>query len=171
MGPATSERPVAAMQDRPVEGARSRRAGEAKAVCGGASAPKATTRPRRSATGGAGVGGTPAAVLHTDGLWMPDRTKIELAEPVAHLGNVAELAYTYNLGYQLTPARGEKPGTPSRDKWITEDACRDFGIDVDTLLEAKPKRRDEVMREITQGIPFVADAVADGWKETGRWRC
>ncbi len=131
-------------------------------------APKTATRPRRSTTGRTGLGGTPAAVLHTDGLWMPDGTKIDPTEPITHLGHVAELAYAYNLGYQLTPARGEKPGYGEPGQiWITENACREFGIDVDTLVDAKPKRRDEVMREITQGIPFVAAAVADGWRLGG----
>jgi hypothetical protein len=135
---------------------------------GGEPAPKASKRSRRAATCGTGLGGTPAAVLDTDGLWMPDETKIDLTEPVTHLGHVAELAYTYNLGYQLTPARDEKPGYGEPGQiWITEDACGGLGIDVDTLVAAKPRRRDEVMREITEGIPFVADAVAAGWRLGG----
>lgn len=131
-------------------------------------APKTAKRPRRTTTATADLGGTPAAVLDADGLWMPDGTKIELTEPVTHLGHVAELAYTYNLGYQLAPARGDKPayGEPGQI-WITEGACRRFGIDVDTLAEAKPRRRDELLREITQQIPFVADAITDGWRLGG----
>lgn len=131
-------------------------------------APKTAKRSRRTTTAASGLGGTPAAILAADGLWMPDGTKIELNEPVTHLGHVAELAYTYDLGYQLTPARGDKPGYGEPGQiWLTEDACRGFGIDVDTLVEAKPKRRDEVMREITQQIPFVADAINDGWRLGG----
>ncbi|MFV8227386.1 hypothetical protein [Mycolicibacterium fortuitum] len=129
--------------------------------------PKTVKRKHRTATAAA-LGGTPAAVLDADGLWMPDGTKIELAEPVTHIGQVAELAYTYNLGYQLSPARGDKPGYGEPGQiWITEAACRGFGIDVDTLVEAKPKRRDELMREITQGIPFVTEAINDGWRLGG----
>ncbi|MGJ6127171.1 hypothetical protein QN239_31790 [Mycolicibacterium sp. Y3] len=108
------------------------------------------------------LGGNPAAVLHTDGLWMADGTKKELNEPISHVGQVAELAYTHQLGYQLAPGYGE-PG----QVWITEEACRAFGIDVDTVLEKKPKDRDGVLREITQEIPFVAAAVADGWQLGG----
>ncbi|OKH76715.1 hypothetical protein EB73_02145 [Mycobacterium sp. SWH-M3] len=130
-------------------------------------APKAAKRKRRTTTAPA-LGGTPAAVLDADGLWMPDGTKIELTEPVTHLGHVAELAYTHNLGYQLAPPRGDKPayGEPGQI-WITEKACRGFDIDVDALMEAKPKRRDELMREITQGIPFVTEAINDGWRLGG----
>jgi hypothetical protein len=131
-------------------------------------APKIAKRPRRTTTATTGLGGTPAAVLDADGLWMPDGTKITLTEPVTHLGHVAELAYTHNLGYQLTPARGDKQAYSEPGQiWITEDACRGFGIDVDTLVEAKPRRRDELMREITQQIPFVADAINDGWRLGG----
>lgn len=129
--------------------------------------PKTTKRMHRTTTTAA-LGGAPAAVLEADGLWMPDGTKIELTEPVTHLGQVAELAYTYNLGYQLSPARGDKPGYGEPGQiWITEAACRGFGIDVDTLVEAKPKRRDELMREITEGIPFVTEAINDGWRLGG----
>lgn len=121
--------------------------------------------PRRRSTRDAQsprLGGPPAAVLHLDGLWMPDGTKRDLPHPVTHVGHVAELAYTHNLGYQLTPGYAE-PG----QIWITEEACRAFGIDVDTALEKKPKDRDAVLREITQDIPFVAEALADGWKLGG----
>lgn len=120
---------------------------------------------RRRATGGgrpAGLGGSPAAVLHTDGLWMADGTRREVPEPITHVGQVAELAYTHNLGYQLS-AKYAEPG----QVWITEDACRGFGVDVDLVLEKKPKDRDAVLRECTQGIAFVADAVAQGWKLGG----
>ena len=46
-------------------------------------APTKNARPRRT-TGGAKVacGGAPAAVLHTDGLWLPDGSRVELTEPI-----------------------------------------------------------------------------------------
>lgn len=121
-------------------------------------------RSRRDTTRGAAgnLGGSPAAVLDVDGLWMPDATKHDVAGPVTHLGHVAELAYTHHLGYQLTPGYGE-PG----QIWITEDECRAYGIDVDAVLEKRPKDRDGVLREITGDLPFVVDAVADGWELGG----
>lgn len=124
---------------------------------------RSTTRRRAPKRGQpVDLGGNPAAVLHIDGLWMPDGTKRELQEPITHVGQIAELAYTHQLGYQLAPGYWE-PG----QIWITEEACRAFGIDVDTVLETKPKDRDGVLREITQDIPFIADAVAAGWQLGG----
>ena len=118
------------------------------------------TRARRS-TGGAQVaaGGAPAAVLHTDGLWLTDGTCIELAEPIVHVGQVAELAYTHHIGYQLTPKFSE-PG----QIWITEDACSTFGIDVEAI-----SRRDRAksLRQLTEGIDFVTLAVNEGWSLGG----
>ena len=118
------------------------------------------TRTRRS-TGGAQVaaGGAPAAVLHTDGLWLTDGTCVELAEPIVHVGQVAELAYAHHIGYQLTPKFSE-PG----QIWITEDACSIFGIDVEAI-----SRRDRAksLRQLTEGIDFVSLAVNEGWSLGG----
>jgi hypothetical protein len=118
------------------------------------------TRSRRSA-GGAQVaaGGAPAAVLHTDGLWLTDGTRIELAEPIVHVGQVAELAYAHHIGYQLTPKFSE-PG----QIWITRDACSILGIDVEAI-----SRRDRAksLRQLTEGIDFVTLAVNEGWSLGG----
>lgn len=104
-------------------------------------------------------GGVPAAVLHTDGLWLPDGSHIEFPEPLVHVGQVADLAYTHHIGYQLT-AKFAEPG----QIWITEDACAAFGIDVEAI-----SRRDRAksLRQLTEGIDFVALAVAEGWSLGG----
>ena len=114
--------------------------------------------------GGAGLneGRFPAAVLHVDGLWLPDGTKCDVPQPIIHVGDVADLAYEHDLGYQLTPGSSE-PG----QIWVTDEACRELGIDVDQVLEKKPKDRDDVMREITRDIPFITEALASGWKLGG----
>jgi hypothetical protein len=118
------------------------------------------TRARRS-TGGAQIaaGGAPAAVQHTDGLWLTDGTCIELAEPIVHVGQVAELAYAHHIGFQLTPKFSE-PG----QIWITEDACSSFGIAVEAI-----SRRDRAksLRQLTEGIDFVTLAVNEGWSLGG----
>lgn len=120
-------------------------------------------RRRRGPVGArAKLGGSPAAVLDAGGLWMADGSKHNLPEPITHVGHVAELAYAHRLGYLLT-AKYSEPG----QIWITEQACRGFGIDVDLVLEKKPKDRDAVLRDCTQDIPFVTQAVADGWKLGG----
>ena len=116
---------------------------------------------QRHTTGGEKVvsGGSPAAVLHTDGLWLTDGTRIELAEPMMHVGQVAALAYSHDIGYQLT-AKFAEPG----QIWITEDACRAFGIDVEAI-----SRRDRAksLRQLTEGIDFVTLAVNEGWSLGG----
>ncbi|MDY6870905.1 MAG: hypothetical protein SV966_10400, partial [Actinomycetota bacterium] len=116
--------------------------------------------PRTSATRPhAAIGGAPAAVLHTDGLWLPDGTHIELDEPILHVGQVAELAYTHRIGYQLTPKY-----TEAAQIWVTADACAAFGIDVEAI-----SRRDRAksLRQLTEGIDFVVLAVKDGWSLGG----
>ena len=124
------------------------------------SPPTGTTRPRRSTSAPqTATGGAPAAVLHTDGLWLTDGTHVELPEPIAHVGQVAELAYTHHIGYQLTPKFAE-PG----QIWITEEACDAYGIDVEAI-----SRRDRAksLRQLTEGIDFVTLAVNQGWSLGG----
>lgn len=103
-----------------------------------------------------------AAVLHTDGLWLPDGSRIELADFPTHVGHVAELAYTHNIGYPLSESYCE-PG----QIWITEAACEAFGIDVVALAEEGPIQRGPLLHELTENLAFVTDAVADGWRMGG----
>lgn len=107
-------------------------------------------------------GGAPAAVLHTDGLWLADGTRVELGPPIVHVGQVAELAYTHHLGYRLT-AKYNEPG----QIWITEAACQEFGIDVAAI-----SRRDRAksLRQLTENIDFVTGAVNEGWSLGGAGR-
>jgi hypothetical protein len=111
-------------------------------------------KPAATATGGA-----PAAVLHTDGLWLADGTHVQFDTPIVHVGQVAQLAYTHNIGYQITPKFAE-PG----QIWITEQACLEFGIDVEAI-----SRRDRAksLRQLTEGLDFVTLAVTDGWNMGG----
>jgi hypothetical protein len=136
--PAPAERPVA-IDDQPplVKGARSRRAGGATVVCGG----------------------SPAAVLHSDGLWLADGTCVALGEPIMHVGQVAELAYTHHLGYRLTD-RFSEPG----QVWITEKACQAFGVDVEAI---SGRERAKSLRQLTEGLDFVTLAVEEGWSLGG----
>ncbi|MEY8019166.1 hypothetical protein [Mycobacterium servetii] len=126
------------------------------------SAAAAPPRRRGADSSDVSLGGDPAAVLHIDGLWMPDRTKHEVVNGNAHIGQVAELVYTNDLGYQLT-RESDEPG----QIWLTEEMCRAFGIDVDAVLEKKPKDRDAVIREVTEGLPFVTEAISQGWRLGG----
>jgi hypothetical protein len=99
--------------------------------------------------------GSPAAVLHTDGLWLSDGTRVDLPEPIAHVGQVAELAYTHSIGYPLS-ANFAEPG----QIWITREACRAVGIDVEAIAR---RDRTKSLRQLTEGIDFVALAVTEGW--------
>lgn len=104
----------------------------------------------------------PAGVLDTDGLWLPDGTRIELAEPIRHVGQLADLAYEHNIGYPLSPTYNEQAQI-----WITEQACAAFGIDIESLTEVKPRDRGKYLRANTTDIPFVTEAVAAGWSLGG----
>lgn len=123
------------------------------------SVPTRATKNQNKAAQAEAVGGVPAAVLHTDGLWLPDGTCIELDEPIVHVGQVAELAYDHHIGYQLTPKFAE-PG----QIWITDDACEAFGIDIEAI-----SRRDRAksLRQLTEGLDFVTLAVNEGWSLGG----
>ncbi|KMV18343.1 hypothetical protein ACT17_12020 [Mycolicibacterium conceptionense] len=105
-----------------------------------------------------------AAVLHTDGLWLPEGTCISTSKlgELAHVGHVANLAYTYNIGYPLSADYAE-----AGQIWVTEAACRQFGIDVTELAEARANSRVSLLHEMTENIPFVTDAVVDGWRLGG----
>lgn len=122
-------------------------------------APAAASSRSGRASSRAVSGGAPAAVLHTDGLWLADGTHVELATPIVHVGQVAELAYTHNLGYRLT-AKYAEPG----QIWITEAACQEFGIDVEAI-----SRRDRAksLRQLTENIDFVTGAINEGWSLGG----
>lgn len=116
---------------------------------------KSTTPPPRSSA--------PAAVLHSDGLWLPDGTRLDITEPVTHAGHVAELALrlasTHNLGYRVTPKYAEVPQI-----WLTDEVCTAVGIDVDAIDRYKTP---ESVRAVTEGIDFVALAAAEGWRFGG----
>lgn len=96
----------------------------------------------------------PAAVLHTDGLWLPDGTRIDVPDTVVHVGHVAELAYAHDIAYWLTPNYSEQGQI-----WITADACATFGIDADAL----GLKKHEALQELTKDLEFVTAATADGW--------
>lgn len=102
-------------------------------------------------------GGIPAAVLHTDGLWMPGGAKIELPEPIVHAGQVAELAYAHNIGYQLSESYSEAPQI-----WITTEACKTFGIAVEAI-STRTRDRAKSLHQLTEGLDFLTLAAAQGW--------
>lgn len=101
------------------------------------------------------LGGIVAAVLHTDGLWLPDGTCAELSEPLVHVGQVAQLAWQHHVGYRLS----EKFSEPGQI-WVTEDVCRAIGIDVEAISRRDPNKS---LRELTAELDFVTLAADEGW--------
>ena len=141
------------------EPAVARPGGDEKAQPAEENAPARRKSSARRVKAPAAGAGAPAAVLHTDGLWLSDGTRVELTDPIVHVGQVAELAYSHHIGYQLTAAFAE-PG----QIWLTDQLCRLVGIDVEAI-----NRRDRAksLRQITEGIDFVTLAVAQGWSLGG----
>ena len=120
-----------------------------------AATPESPARGRRPAKPTVELGGVVAAVLHTDGLWLPDGTCVEQAEPLTHVGQVAQLAWQHNIGYRLS----EKFSEPGQI-WITEDVCRAVGIDVESISRRDPNKS---LRDLTAELDFVTLAVDEGW--------
>lgn len=155
--------PAADQNPNPTEGTP----GEAPAPEPGKTARTPRPRANKGKSGGKKtvVGGIAAAILDTDGLWLPDGTRIPVDVPINHVGDVAELAYTHDLGYKFTENYGE-PG----QIWLTERFCRTAGFNIDALVEVNPSDRDTLLRESTAELDFVTDAVAQGWRLGGGGR-
>jgi hypothetical protein len=138
------------VNDSPVQADSAEQPTEADA----AAAPRNQPR-RRKASVKAATGGVPAAVLHTDGLWFPDGRRVDLPDPLIHVGQLAELAYTHNIGYRLSESFVE-----SAQIWVTEEACTKFGIDLEKI---GGRNRAKVLRRVTGDLELVTAALADGW--------
>jgi len=121
-------------------------------------APAPTPTPRSAPA----VFAAPAAVLHTDGIWMPDGTRHDLPSPLSHVGHIAALVEQLQLGTQVTPYRVE-PG----QIWVTAAMLTHLGIDTATLGE-DPSALGSQMRELTAGTPLVTGALEQGWQLGGK---
>ncbi len=141
--------------DRPVDAAP--RAARPAPVIPPTTAPAGSPRDPRERTMAGGYAG-PAAVLHTDGVWLPDGTRIDVPDPLRHVGHIAELVERLRLGTQVTKWRAE-PG----QIWVTGAAAGALGLDVDAL-PADPTKRVEAVRGLTRGTPLVTGALDEGWQ-------
>lgn len=100
------------------------------------------------------------AVLHTDGLWLPDGENIKLAQPITHLGDIAKLAAELNLG--------------TMNSWKTEDgqilitgaAALELGIPVDELTAGHDTT--EKFKELTSNHPLITGAIEAGYNVGGK---
>ena len=131
-----------------------------------AAPPVAPPQPRRrSAATTVTRFAAPAAVLHTDGVWMPDGTRHDLPDPLHHVGHIAGLVEVLELGTQVTDRRAE-PG----QVWVTAEVLAKLGIDVNQL-PTDATRRVEAVRTLTKGAELVTAAIADGWQLGGAGNC
>lgn len=128
-------------------------------------APANATAARRRNTAVVNSFVAPAAVLHTDGVWLPDGSRSELPQPLEHVGHVAQLVDQLQLGTQVTTRRTE-PG----QVWVTAEALTALGVDADQLPD-DPTKRVDAMRDLTRGASLVDIALEQGWRIGGAGNC
>lgn len=102
----------------------------------------------------------PSAVLDVDGAWLPDGTRHDLASQITHVGDVAELVATLNLG-TWTSDKWSVPG----QIWITDAMAQHVGIDTSSLGK---RNRNDRLKELTAQSPFVTEALSEGWQLGGK---
>ncbi|SHN88839.1 hypothetical protein SAMN05660350_04829, partial [Geodermatophilus obscurus] len=117
--------------------------------------------PRRTPPAAASTFTAPAAVLHTDGVWLPDGNRHDLPAGLTHVGHLADLVHELGLGTQVTNWRSE-PG----QLWVTGAALAALGVDV-AKIPADPTERVEAVYQLTRGAPLVELAQAEGWQLGG----
>nr|WP_256938414.1 telomere-binding protein [Rhodococcus qingshengii] len=103
----------------------------------------------------------PAGVLDVDGLWLPNGEVVDPG-PIFHVGHIAEVIRAQNFGTAVNE-RWSEPG----QIWITDAMARQFGIETGALGD-DPRKRAEEMRTLTAGIPFVTEALEEGWSLGGK---
>lgn len=103
-----------------------------------------------------------AAVLHTDGIWLPGNEHLELNEPIRHLGDVARLITNLHLGTK----NGWK--TEDGQLLVTTEAAMQLGIPVDQLTSAFEMTKR--LQELTRDHPLITDAIAAGYQVGGTVR-
>ena len=137
-----------------------------------ATAPAASASPPRGARAGAtrpaATGGRfagPAAVLHVDGVWLPDGSRHDLPTPLTHVGQVADLAEQVRLGTQVTD-RWEEPA----QMWLTGPLLAELGVPL-ADLPADPTRRWDAVQQLTEGVDVVTAATAQGWSVSRPGTC
>lgn len=102
-----------------------------------------------------------AAVLDTEGLWLPDGTLVPLERPIEHLGNIAELVAQLRLGTK------NQWKNEAGQIYATADAARALGIPVDEL--PSPERRlGPILHDLTVDHPLVLGAREAGYEVGGQ---
>lgn len=94
----------------------------------------------------------PAAVAHTDGVWLPDGSRLPLPEPLIHLGQLAQIAEELQLG-----AIGE------RQIWLTHQLVEQLGLLV-TDLPIRRADAEKMLAEASAGLAWFEAAREAGWE-------
>lgn len=119
---------------------------------------QAPTPERKPTTGGFTAS---LAVMHTDGIWLPDGTKLPRRE-IRHLGDVAIMVSELHLGTK----NGWK--TEAGQIFITADMARELGIAIDELPSRASFNFSEKLHELTVDHPLVLGALAAGYQVGGK---
>lgn len=128
--------------------------------------PAAAAVPRRPAAAGkkapTNTFRAAAAVLHTDGLWLPDGTNVPLPRPITHLGDIATIIAELHLGVQNS--------WKSEDGQIlaTYDAALSLGIPLDQINSNFDSDRTEQLQELTTNHPLITKAIEAGFTIGGK---
>ena len=127
--------------------------------------PVAATPSRAAVASGAAAprdrGGYVAAVavVHTDGVWLPDGSRRDLPQPLTHVGHIAALVEQLHLGTQVT-----KHWAEAGQVWLTAELMDHLGLPTQEIAEADFTQSRDVLRDLTRGTAAVTAAVADGWQ-------
>lgn len=108
------------------------------------------------------------AVLHTDGLWLPDGERIEISEPIVHIGQLAQLAAKLRLGTQINSGMNKLRKTERGQVYVTEQAAIELGIPFNELPGSGTFRYVEKLQAATADHPFILEAREAGFQVSGK---
>jgi hypothetical protein len=108
------------------------------------------------------------AVLHTDGVWLPDGSRVDLEEPIVHAGQIALLASKLSLGTQINTGPSKLRRTERGQVYITHDYALTLGIPFDKLPTPMAFQYREKLQAATAGTPFIAEARTAGFQVSGK---
>ncbi|MGO1627500.1 MAG: CHC2 zinc finger domain-containing protein [Microbacterium sp.] len=108
------------------------------------------------------------AVLHTDGVWLPDGEHFRIDEPIEHIGQLALLASRLRLGTQINSGANRLRKTERGQIYVTREAAIDLGVPFDTLPPATAFRYLEKLRTATPDHPFIVEARQAGFQVSGK---
>lgn len=108
------------------------------------------------------------AVLHTDGLWLPDGEHIEISEPIVHIGQLAQLASQLRLGTQINSGANKLRKSERGQVYVTLEASIALGIPFDELPNSGAFRYIEKLHAATEDHPFIVQARENGFQVSGK---